>query len=265
MNYTSPKGPLTVGVKKLVPGTAVPIMEGEKNVTIELMKQLTNVTAYGMLLLDDPKHPMAELVRERWSEINALTGDHFMVFAFERPAEWTKNYLQYWQAKLGPDFKTTWKKWQDPPDPGAAYGYLSLFKPPLTPKQLPCLVLFTDPLEREVVVRPIPDWDKDSLFNLLKGIATVVQQSTDKPQAERLEWLRQELTSPGARFKSAAGHIASLAIDYFKEHPAVVVSTAISLALGLSGAGVFALPTAAVPVLSVLKDTLSGGAKSDEK
>jgi len=265
MNYKSPEGPLTSEEKVLVPATVIPIVEGEKNTTLELMKQFPNAAAYGMLLLDDPKHPMAELVRERWSEINNLTGTQFVVFAFERPAEWTQNYMRYWQNKLGNQFKPTWKKWQDAPDPGAAYGYLSLFKPALTPEQLPCLVLFTDPQERQVVVRPIPDWDKDSLFSLLKGIATVVQQSTDKPQAERLEWLRQELTSPGARFKSAAGHIGSLALDYFKQHPAVVVSTAISVALGLSGAGLYTVPTAAVSVLNVLKDTLSGGAKSGAK
>jgi hypothetical protein len=257
MPYTSPKGKIgPIDDRALV--CAVPIVDGEKNATIELMKQLPNVTAYGMLLLDDPKHPMAELVRERWSEISNMTGDRFLLFSFERPAEWTQNYMQYWRNKLGNQFDSTWKKWQDPPDPGAAYGYLSLFKPPLNPKQLPCLVLFTDPEKRQAIVRPIPNWDKSSLYELLKGIITVVQEASEKPEAERLEWLRKELTSPSARFLTAAGHVGSRALDYFKQHPALVTSTAISVVLGLSGAGLFTLPAVAVSVLNVVKDTISG-------
>jgi hypothetical protein len=236
----------------------MPIVEGENSATLELMKQFPNVVAYGMLLLDDPKHPMAELVRERWSEINNLTGDSLVLFAFERPAEWSQNYLRYWRNKLGDKFEATWKQWQDAADPGAAYTYLRLFKPPLTPTQLPCLVLFTDADERQVVVRPIPNWDKDSLFSLLKGIVAVVQESAEKPKEERLAWLGRELTSPGARFLAQAGHLGSRAMDYFKQHPATVISTAISVVLGLSGAGLFTLPTATVGVINVLKDTLSG-------
>jgi len=253
---TSPEEPIDNDERLMVPTVA--IVEGEKNATLELIKRFPTVTAYGMLLLDDPKHPMAELVRERWSEISNMTGDRFLLFSFERPAEWTQNYLHYWQHKLGDQFDSTWKKWQAPPDPGAAYGYLSLFKPPLSPKQLPCLALFTDAKKRMAVVRPIPTWDKNSLYELLKGIASVVQEAADKPEADRLEWLRQELTSPGARFRATAGHVSSQAIDYFKQHPAQVTSTVISVVLGLSGAGLFTLPAVAASVLNVLKDTLSG-------
>src|ERR1035438_8597254 len=95
MSYESPKGSLTNGTRTMVP--AMPLVEGEDNVTLELMKQFSEVTAFGMLLLGDPKHPMAEVVRERWSEISNLTGNRFILFAFERPAEWTKSYLRYWQ------------------------------------------------------------------------------------------------------------------------------------------------------------------------
>ena len=256
MSYKSPKGPLKSKERILVP--AMPVVEGEQNATLELIKQFPKVTAYGMLLLDNPRHPMAELVRERWPEISNLTGNRFMLFSFERPDKWTQNYLQYWRNRLGGQFDPTWKKWQDVTDPGVAYGYMSLFKPALTPRQLPCLVLFTDAEERMAIVRPIPDWDKDSLFNLLKGIATAVEASADKPTAERLEWLKKELSSPGARFLSAAGYVGSLVQDYFKKHPALVTSTAISVVLGLSGAGLFTLPTVGVSVLNLLKDTLSG-------
>jgi len=256
MSYESPKGLKKVDERILVPG--LPIVEGEKNATLELMKQFPNVAAYGMLLLGDPKHPMAQLVSERWPEISNMTGDQFALFVFDRPTEWTQSYMRYWQNKLGDNFDSTWKDWQAPPEPGAAYGYISLFKPPLTIEQLPCLVLFTDPEDRTAVVRPIPDWDKDSLFGLLKAIAATVQESASEPREQRLEFLRRELTSPGARFKATAGHLASKAIAYFKEHPATVTSTAISVVLGLSGAGLFTLPAVAISVLGVLKDTISG-------
>ena len=262
MNYIIPKGDFKPEKRIMAP--ALGIMPGEKSASFELMKLYPNMTAYGMLLLDDPDHPLAELVRERWSEIHNMTGDNFLLFSFDRPAEWAQNYMKYWQNKLNDQFETTLEKWQEVPDPGAAYSYMSLFKPALTPKQLPCLVLFTDPEERQVVVRPIPDWSKESLLSLLKGIVTVVNESADKSKEERLEWLRKELTSPSARFKAAAGHVSSLAQDYFKQHPALVTSTLISVVLGLSGAGVFTLPTVAVSALGVLKETLSS-AKSPGK
>jgi len=45
-------------------------------------------------------------------------------------------------------------------------------------------------------------------------------------------------------------------------HPAQVASTTISLVLALSGAGLFALPPAAVAVIKVLKDTIPGSKSS---
>jgi hypothetical protein len=47
----------------------MPPIEGEKNTVEELAKQLPNVAAYGMLLLDDRKHPISRLVRERCPEM----------------------------------------------------------------------------------------------------------------------------------------------------------------------------------------------------
>jgi len=257
MCYNSPKGELEVPDRSLV--RAMPILEGEKNATLELMAKCPGAIAYGMLLLGDPRHPMAELVRERWSEINNLTGDRFILFAFERPAEWTQSYLRFWREKLGDDFRRTWKQWQEAEEPGAAYAYLSLFNPPLKPAQMPCLVLFTDARKREVVVRPIPDWDKDSLFKLIAGISAAVEESAGHPEAERLEWLRRELTSPGARFLAGAGHVGAQALAYFKKNPAVVAATVVSVVLGLSGAGLIAVPATGIALLKVLKDTLPGG------
>lgn len=262
MGYESPKGPMESESRMLVPG--LPITEDEDNATLELMNQLPNVTAYGMLLLDNAKHPMAELVRDRWSEISNLTGDRFMLFSFERPAKFTQNYMRYWRKQLGDQFEPTWKRWQEAAEPGTAYSYLSLFKPALTPKDLPCLVLFTDPRKRESVLRPIPNWDKDSLYDLLKGIATAVQESADKPAEERLKWLANELTSPGVRFRASAGHAGARALDYCKHHPALVASTTLSLVLALTGAGLFALPPGVAAVIGVLRDAIPG-AKGESK
>lgn len=176
------KGPLEPDVRILVP--TIGLVQGEKNATEVLLKQFPNMLAYGMLLLDDPKHPMAELVRERWPELSNLTGDNFMLFSFERPAQWSEIYLRYWRNKLGDDFEPTWQKWQNTVDPGSAYTYLNFFNPPLKPTQLPCLVLFTDIEERKAIVRPIPNWDKDSLFALLKSIVAVIQEFSGAGERE---------------------------------------------------------------------------------
>ncbi len=255
MSYET-KGPLEPPRRHLVP--AMPLVDGEADAVEELGRQFSSVAAYGMLLLDDAKHPMSELVRERWPAIHNLTGDSLLLFSFERPAEWTDTYVRYWRNKLGGKFDSTWKQWQSAVDPGSAYTYLGLFKPPLRPDQLPCLVLFTDIEVREAVVRPIPNWDKESLFTLLKGIVGVVQDSAQIPKDERLAWLAKELTSPGARFLADAKRAGTMARDYFMQHPAQVVTTALSVVLGLSGAGLFALPPVATEVLKFIKDTMSG-------
>lgn len=256
MNYQSPIRLKKEDEKKLVP--AMPIMDGEHNATLALMEKFPEATAYGMLLVSNPEHPMATLVRKRWAEINNLTGDRFLLFVFERPEEWTQGYLRYWQHKLGDDFERTWKQWQEKVEPGTAHQYLHLFKPALQAKQLPCLVLFTDAKKRAVVVRPIPDWDQERLFQLLVGISATVQASAEQPEEERLEWLRKELTAPGPLFLAQAGHVGSLAMEYFKEHPALVASTVLSVVLGLSGAGLMTLPTTVIAGLNIIKETLSG-------
>jgi len=257
MNYQSPKGLKKEAEKRIV--ISMPIVEGENNATLALMERFPEVTAYGMLLLGDPQHPMATLVRERWAELDNLTGNRFVLFVFERPEEWTQSYLRYWQHKLGDDFERTWKQWQEKEEPGAAYGYLDLFKPALQATQLPCLVLFTDAKKREVVVRPIPDWDQDRLFQLLVGIAATVQASAEQPETERLEWLQNKLTAPGPLFLAQAGHVGSLAMAYFKEHPALVTSTALSVVLAMSGAGLLTLPTTVIAALNIVKETMAGG------
>ncbi len=250
------KGPLEPDVRILVP--TIGLVQGEKNATEVLLKQFPNMLAYGMLLLDDPKHPMAELVRERWPELSNLTGDNFMLFSFERPAQWSEIYLRYWRNKLGDDFEPTWQKWQNTVDPGSAYTYLNFFNPPLKPTQLPCLVLFTDIEERKAIVRPIPNWDKDSLFALLKSIVAVIQESAAQEKEKRLVWLQSHITSQSAQIIDQGKHLGSAALEYFKNNPTFVVSTVFSVVLGLSGAGLFTLPSAATAVISVLKDTLSG-------
>lgn len=225
--------------------------------TLEQIKKFKDITVYGFLLNPDPKHPLEKVLKEHWAEIHHLTGEKVMIVATGAPAEYSDALKEYWKAKLGDDFEKTWAEWKKKPDAGAAYEYLDMFEPHLEPSQLPCLVLFTDPDKREALVRPLPSWDADDLFQLLKNIFTVVRDcAEEEDEAERLERLRS-LTSKSAAILTHLEHIKDEAVAYIEKNPTKVVTTVISFALALASGNVIALGPAAVTILKAIKDALS--------
>ncbi|XGB40346.1 MAG: hypothetical protein LVT47_06715 [Cyanobacteria bacterium LVE1205-1] len=104
---------------------AIPV---SKNVhaTLEQLKKFNDVNIYGFLLNPDPKHPVAQVLKERWSEIHYLTGEKVMLVVTEAPKEWSDNLKNYWRRKLGDDFKNIWREWQKKPDAGIAFQYMDI-------------------------------------------------------------------------------------------------------------------------------------------
>jgi hypothetical protein len=229
----------------------------DKEATMALLERLPDVAVFGMLLLPDPRHPAAQMLRARWTELHNLTGPRFLLVVFEPAPAWTEGLRDFWQRELGDAFTETWARWQRPIDAGTAYSYLDLFTAPrIKPSELPCLVLFTDPLERRAVVRPLPDWDPESLYRLFVGICETVQECADLPPAERLAALQRGLSAPGARFRAALGHAAERALAYLRQNPAHVAATAIGVVLALASGNVLPLGATVVGVLKALKDML---------
>lgn len=225
--------------------------------TLEQIKKFKDVTVYGFLLNPDPKHPLEKVLKERWAEIHHLTGEKVMIVATGAPAAYSDDLKEYWKAKLGDDFEKVWAEWKKAPDAGVAYDYLDIFEPRLEPSQLPCLVLFTNADKREALVRSLPSWDADDLFQLLKNIFSVVRECAELvDEAERLERLRS-LTSTSAVILDHLDHIKDEAAEYIEKNPTKVVTTAISFVLALASGHVIALGSAAVTILKAIKDALS--------
>jgi hypothetical protein len=235
----------------------------EASTYIEQIEKL-GFNVYGMLLLSDPNHPLSKAVSDHWNQLHKLTGDKFLLVAFQPPPKLSDSYKDYWKAALGDSFEKVWAEWQKEYDQGMPYDYLGLFDPKLKPSQMPCLALYTDPSSKRAVVRSIPDWDSDSLYKLLTGICWTIRECSERENVtpeERLELLREALTSPGAVVGDYAGHFSDRAIKYLKEHPVEVVFAAGNLTLAILTANILPISPAIVSVLKIVKDTFFGKSK----
>lgn len=79
-----------------------------KEKTLELLKKVPDVNIYGFLLTMDVKHPVSQMVSERWYELHDLTGPNFLLLAFNPPSEWKDSFKDYWKEKLGKEFEDVW-------------------------------------------------------------------------------------------------------------------------------------------------------------
>jgi hypothetical protein len=231
----------------------------EKDATLQLIENAPNVKVYGLLLSADGKHPLAEVLRTRWSELHHLTGDRILLVAFNPPAEWTAGLEEFWRKQLGSSFDQVWADWKQGigTEAGASFDYLDLFSEKIKASDLPCMALFTSPGSKEAVVRSIPKWDVDSLYAFLVAQIEAMQDCCDTADEARLDCLRDSLTSISARAKTSMGHYAGKAVDYVKANPAKVASTTLSLAVTLATANVLPLAGPGLAVLKGLKDLVS--------
>jgi len=217
-----------------------------------LFKKVDGVSVYGLLLTTDTKHPLSKVVSERWYELHNLTGPKFLLVAFHPPLEWLETYRDYWKKELGDDFENIWDRWNCSYEPGVAYRYLDFFEPKLKLSEFPCLVLFTsvEDLEKQkVVVRSLPEWDTDSLYQLLIGMTESILECCDKPIDERMECLRSSLTSPTARSLIYYKHFKNISLDYMKKNPAKVIGLTAGFILSLANSSILPIGATAVAIL----------------
>lgn len=222
----------------------------------ELLRQLPQAKVFGLLLSADMKSSLAEVVRTRWSELHHLSGDEFVVVAFDAPKQWTPLIEEYWKNQLGDRFDEVWGNWQKGRglEAGAAFEWRDLFQPPIAARDLPCLVLFTDLESKEAVVRPIPDWDSDAIYHFLMAQFELVRSCCAQPPEERLACLRDSVGSNSEKLRTYMGHFAETAWQYLNEHPTTVALTTVNLLIALATANVIPLTGTALATLKVVKD-----------
>ncbi len=231
-----------------------------KEATEELLRKLPDIKVFGLLLVSDPSHPINNVIRNRWSELHHLTGNNIALVAFQPPAQWAPSLEDYWREQLGSSFQQTWADWQSGRglEAGVALDYLDLVREPkLKPSDLPCLALFTSLDDTTAVIRSVPRWDEDSLFNLITTILETVRECAAATDNERLECLRKRLTSPEVLALTTVGHAGQKISDYLRQHPALVVTTSVNFVLALATGNVLPLSVTVVAVLKVVKNTFA--------
>src|SRR5205807_995736 len=127
------------------------------------------------------------------------------------------------------------------------YSYIHFFAPPLDASKLPCLVLFNDLEDRQAVVRPLPDWDRESLLRLLQGMFAVIHRAITLPKAKQLAYLERNLTSPRSYAKSYFRYGGRQVAHYLHHNPAKIVWFASTILVSLATGNV--LPLVANPTI----------------
>jgi hypothetical protein len=224
----------------------------------DMLAKFSETPVFAFLLNSDPKHPIAEVVRNNWSQIHHLTGEKIFLVAFDPPPQWSKSIKLSWQKVLGKEFRATWAIWQHKPDAGEAFRYLGFFDPPLNPSQLPCLVFFTNLKTRKALVRSLPNWDSESLYRLLTSLLERALACAARPPKHRFHALEKALTSPQAIAISHASHAGQKVWAFLKKDPVFSVTVTLSFILALSTQNLLALSPAAVAALRDIKSAFAG-------
>lgn len=222
--------------------------------TLDLLKEVRGIAIYG-LLLSPPEHPISEVVRKKWHDFHYLTGTKFLLVTLEPPSEIDDNIKNYWKSELGDKFEKFWEGWESERKPGVATSFCDKFEPKLKISQLPCLVLFTSPENLEdqrIVVRSLPEWNNEALFQLLSGMIESIRDCCDKPIEKRLKCLQNSLTSPNAICLSYYKHMKTEVLDYMQKNPTSIVVATAAFVLALSG-NVISLGAAAFAILEAKK------------
>lgn len=224
---------------------------------LELLSKIPDVSIYGVLLTRNIKHPLVQMLRERWYDFHKLTGPKFLLIVFEPPDEWRESFKNYWKGKLGEDIEKVWDECQTRVEREGAVDYAKLFKPKVKVDDFPCMVLFTDLKhldEQQVVMRKIPKWDTESLYELFSGMIQSIVDCCEQPAEKRLECLKSSLTSPTAKAKTYYKYGGKKSLNYLKKNPATIVATTATFALTLANASVLPIGAAAVAILQILKN-----------
>lgn len=209
--------------------------------TLDLIKKVPDIDIYGFLLTRDVKHPLSTMISERWYELHDITGPNFLLLAFNPPYEWKGFFKKHWKGTLGDEFEDVWEEWQNGVAPAAAINYCNLFEPEIKLSQFPCLVLFTDLddlKEQQAVIRSLPDWDADSLYDFFCGMVESIKGCSKQPKEIRLECLRNSLTSPKAKISAHYKHTKAKAMEFMKKNPSKIVGLTVNFISGLGGVNI---------------------------
>jgi hypothetical protein len=224
--------------------------------TQKLLDSLRQFSVYGLLLIADPAHPMAKLVVSRWDQLNHMTGERFLLLAFQTPESYSKDFEDGWRKELGGEFAQIWDKWStDEASSNNAFDYRRMFDGQVIQREdMPCLALFTQPQAHRAAVLPIPNWTEDELWTFLQGVCDTIDSCAEEPDPDkRLLALQRGLTAFPARARQKLGHLADRATAYVTAHPVKVVATAINVAVALATAHLIPIGTAGI---TLMKDLL---------
>jgi hypothetical protein len=224
-------------------------------------KNILDYQIYGMLLSNNLPHNLSQVVDNNWMEIHKMTGDEFLLIAFQAPKEWNEHYKDELKKIVGDSFEQYWKDSESDALQGRAYEFLDKFEPKIKPSQLPCLVLFTDPNKDkpEVIIRSIPNWDKQSLYKFMSGMLWTIREISNEQNisdAGRLNVLRDKLTSPTAEVMVYYEYTKDKTVDYLKQHPAQIVKASTSFAAAIATGNVILLSPVVVEFLKAIKGVL---------
>jgi hypothetical protein len=134
---------------------------------------------WGALLYTDEDEALAAYVRKYFQSLNQLSGDSLYVFVIEKPDPNWRIPLEYWRSRLPQRLFETWIAlgWLSsvPYDRSEAYAIarqLGVYE-----DQLPCLVLFDTPSQREKLIFPLtaatPEYFRTLFGAITRAIATV--------------------------------------------------------------------------------------------
>jgi hypothetical protein len=210
---------------------------------------------YGLLLSQDPTHPITDVINDHWYDIHYATGDDILIILYQAPPIWIENYKNYWKNRIEyPHFDKVWERWQGGIEPGIAYSDIDLFNPKIKLTQLPCLALFTDINDRKAVIRSLPFLEPNSLYKFLLAIFEEIKTCCENQEDSdlRSNCLRNALTSPSARVKEKMGDIAI----FLEQHPAQISFTAISFLLALASQNLLPLAPWVMQGLMSIRDTI---------
>jgi hypothetical protein len=101
----------------------------------------------------------------------------------------------------------------------------------------------------------------NGLFQLLQFLIGKIKLCSRHPKRERLDCLRNSLTSPRARLENQLGHLKDKVAAYLKRHPARVVVTTVSFVLALTSGHILPLAPGVVTLLRAVKDASSSEPK----
>jgi hypothetical protein len=238
-----PEKTLKSTVRNVVPVPRSPVE------TRELLDRLRQYPVYGLLLTPDADHAFTKMITARWDDLHHMTGNKFLLLAFQPPGTFSREFKSSWQRELGKGFDAVWGKWQKAKTAAhGAYEFQDMFEDrSVRRSEMPCLVLFTSPEAKRAAILRVPDWSDEDVWKFLEAVCDTIDECARKPDPElRLAALQSSLTSFSARTKSKLGHLAAKAEAYVGANPVRVAITTISIVIASSTASFIPIGAAGI-------------------